>query len=559
VARRRRLATLLEGSGRLLGASVALSFAQVAPLIPVALLVRHAFDELIPRGDERALLVTGALIAVLYVVSAALGLWARHTVLEAARRAVTRLRFDVFERLYALPRLFFDRRAAGDVHAVAVLDTERVGMMAAAFAGQVMPGVALMAGLVVLMAVLQPVLSLVLLVVMPAVVLTARRLKRIMRARTRAYHHAFDAFSGRAHHVVRAMTLTRVQGAEEIELERDRDEATRLGHITRDSAWMQSAYGIVQGTVTTTAGVVVLMAGGIGVARGAMSLGSLLAFYAILALVLRQLGLVLTAVPQIVAGHEALARVDALLEERETDPYRGTRRIAYSGAVAFEDVTFGYGETPVVAGVDLSVQAGERIAIIGPNGAGKSTLVSLLLGLYRPQRGSILADGVALDELDLRALRRRIGVVLQDPLIFSGTIAENIAYGWPEATLDDVRRAARRATADAFIEALPEGYATQVGEEGGLLSGGQRQRLAIARALLHDAALLVLDEPTSHLDVAGVAELVTRLRMQTPTTVIVISHDPGVAALGDRVYDLRDGRLSEVERPLTAHLSAVTP
>jgi ABC-type bacteriocin/lantibiotic exporter with double-glycine peptidase domain len=359
---------------------------------------------------------------------------------------------------------------------------------------------------------------------------------------------AFDAFSGRTQRVLRSMTLTRVQGAERIELERHRREFAELGRASQEMAWTQSAYSIVQGAVAASAGVVGLMVGGLAVAHGDMSLGDLLAFYAVLVLLLRQLGTVLSAVPAIIAGRQSLARVDALLAEREPEPYVGTCRLEFGGAVALDGVSFSYGEGPLLRGIDLHVAAGERVAVVGPNGAGKTTLLSLMLGLYRPGEGRVLADGLPLDELDLRSLRRRIGVVLQDPIIFPGTVAANISYGHPEATLDDIRRAARWTTADEFIEALPQGYDTEVGEEGGLLSGGQRQRIAIARALLHQAALLVLDEPTTHLDASAVAQLTANLRrLPGAPTLILISHDPEVGREVDRVYHLRDGRIAQVD------------
>jgi ATP-binding cassette subfamily B protein len=195
--------------------------------------------------------------------------------------------------------------------------------------------------------------------------------------------------------------------------------------------------------------------------------------------------------------------------------------------------------------------------VFGPNGAGKTTMVSLILGLYRPQSGRLLADGVPYDELDMRALRASVGVVLQDPIIFSGTIAENIAYGRPAATPDDIRGAAQRATADAFIGKLPDGYDTEVGYDGCLLSGGQRQRISIARALMARPALLMFDEPTSHLDDVSIRTLLENLRrFPGAPTVLTISHDPEAASSAEVIYNLRDGRIMRTERRAPA-LSAV--
>jgi ABC-type bacteriocin/lantibiotic exporter with double-glycine peptidase domain len=186
---------------------------------------------------------------------------------------------------------------------------------------------------------------------------------------------------------------------------------------------------------------------------------------------------------------------------------------------------------------------------VGPNGAGKSTIANLVLGLYRPDEGRVLADGTPYDELDIKRLRRSFGVVLDDPTLVPGTVLENISYGLRDLTADAVKRAAAWATADAFIEGLPGGYEAEVGSEGVLLSAGQRQRIAIARALCGSPALLVLDEPTAHLDDAAIRRLFANLHaFPGAPTVIVISHDPEVGRYVDVVHRLRDGRLVDSVR-----------
>jgi ABC-type bacteriocin/lantibiotic exporter with double-glycine peptidase domain len=341
------------------------------------------------------------------------------------------------------------------------------------------------------------------------------------------------------------MTLTKVHGAERLELDRRSREVAELGDAGREMVWRNAVYGNVQSGVAAAAGVIVLIIGGWATAAGHMTLGDLLAFYAVVGLLLRQLTVVLTNAPTVLSGYESLDRLDKVLAADDREPYSGTRKIDFDGSVALEGVTFAYDREPVLRDVDLELRPGERVAVVGPNGAGKSTLVSLVLGLYRPQAGRVTAHGVPYADLDLPALRRRIGVVLQDPMVFPGTVAENIAYGRPEATREEIRDAARRAAAEGFIAALTKGYDTQVGDEGQLLSGGQRQRIAVARALLGRPALLILDEPTTYLDEAVMAELRGNLaELPGSPSLLLISHDSTVAGLGDRVYHLRAGRLA---------------
>jgi ATP-binding cassette subfamily B protein len=244
-------------------------------------------------------------------------------------------------------------------------------------------------------------------------------------------------------------------------------------------------------------------------------------------------------------GAMSLARVDELLDTAAgEDSRQDGERLDFRGGVVLEHVSFAYAQELVLTDIELRLAPGEHVALVGPNGAGKSTIVSLILGLYPPRAGSLSANGLGYRELDLRSLRRQIGAVLQDPVLFPGTIRENIAYGRADASDADVAAASAASTAADYVEALPRGYETVVGDEGLGLSGGLRQRVAIARALFGSPALLVLDEPTTYLDERSVRALMTRLRSlpQSPT-VLLVTHDPAVAAHADRVIELRDGRI----------------
>jgi ABC-type bacteriocin/lantibiotic exporter with double-glycine peptidase domain len=243
-------------------------------------------------------------------------------------------------------------------------------------------------------------------------------------------------------------------------------------------------------------------------------------------------------------GSESLSELHGLLVLADVEPYRGTQRISFQGNISFEQVRFGYRADDFLQGVDLEIPAGSRIALIGPNGSGKTTLLHLLCGFYRPRAGRLSADGHPYDDIDISELRESIGVVMQDPILFSGTILENLVYGSPTATTEDVEWAARMATAHEFIVSLTQGYDTIIGEGGTLLSGGQRQRIAIARAILRRPRILLLDEPTNHLDVASVARVTANLhRLPDAPTIIVVSHDIHVVKNFDAVYEISNGHL----------------
>jgi ABC-type multidrug transport system fused ATPase/permease subunit len=394
--------------------------------------------------------------------------------------------------------------------------------------------------------VLSPILALALLIVLPASLGAGHLLARRSRRRGREWREISAEFSSEVQLTLRGSTVTKVAAAKDVEVGRLASAAGDLATKARALEAARAAHAGVQAAIGAVAGSVVLVVGGVAVAHGSLTLGELLAFYAVLAILIRQLHVIGTGATTVMLGAESLKRVEYLLAVPAHDPYEaGTRPIDFRGGIELDSVTFAYSETPVLSEVDLSIGPTEHVAILGPNGAGKSTLVSLVVGLYRPQTGRVLADGIPFDELDIRHLRRQIGVVLQDPVIFPGTVRANIAYGRPDATDEEVRAAAEAATATSFIERLPGGYDTYVGDEGVGLSGGQRQRLAIARALLGRPSLLLLDEPTTYLDEAGVTALMANLdKLPRAPTVVVVTHDPHAASHADRTIELRDGRVA---------------
>jgi ATP-binding cassette, subfamily B, bacterial len=544
----RDYARLLRGNGRLLALSVATAVAQSLMLVPIGLLVGRAFDQSIPNDDMTELVLIGVAIVGLYFASAALGLWARHTVLLVTKAAITNLRQQLIAKLLSLPRAWFDEREAGTLHSTVVQDSERLDRMGNAAAAQVLPGAVVCTALGITLLVLNPLLFVVLLATGPIMLILGRVTGRSLRRATRAWQRAFDRFSSDTQLAVRTITLTKVHAVEEAEHQRRLGPIARLSDADRRKVWLQTVYATVLGSVAAVSGVVVLVVGGAAVARGSMTLGDLISFYAVLALLRGQASAILSGLATVIAGYESLVRLRALLREEAEEPYSGGREHAFAGTLALDRVSFAYGAEPVLREVSLVVEPGEWVALVGPNGAGKTTIVNLMLGLYRPDEGALLADGVPFDRLDIRSLRRRVGVVLQDPPLFPGTVRDNIAFGEPDATDEDVSRAAAAATAARFIDEMPLGYDTPVGDEGQLLSGGQRQRIAIARALLREPRLVILDEPSTSLDRHATEALLQNLRtLPKVPAVLLVTHDDVVARAAERTITIRDGRLVEPE------------
>jgi ATP-binding cassette subfamily B protein len=243
------------------------------------------------------------------------------------------------------------------------------------------------------------------------------------------------------------------------------------------------------------------------------------------------------------------ARVFEVLDRapKMTSPPDAPPLPAGDGRVELRGVEFAYtdGAEPILRGIDLDIEAGRTVAVVGGTGSGKTTLVSLIPRLYDPTAGSVLVDGVDIRDVDLAALRREIAMVSDDPFLFSANVRENVAYARPDASDEDIRQAARQAGIHDFIETLPEGYDTLIGERGLTVSGGQRQRIAIARALLRDPRILILDDATSSVDATTEAEIKNALRgLMRARTTFIIGHRLSTIALADEIVVLEDGRVA---------------
>jgi ATP-binding cassette subfamily B protein len=527
--------------GRLAGA-VVLSVAQALLVLPITWLVRFTFDNALPAGDFRQLASVAIALLTLSIGGNALTLWTRSLILRITKRAIANLRGDLIERCYNLPRSFYDSADKGQVHSAIVQDTERVDVMSNGFIAQLLPAVVTAAALCVVLVFINPLLFIVLLLTAPLLWLFSRRLSFHTHGAARQFQRSFETFSSGVANVFQLMDLTRAQTAERSEAERQRHTIENLRITSAKTAWMEAAYGMMHGSVGAICASLMLVVGGLAIANGRMTIGQLLSFYVAVGLLNSALGKSVSSIPSIISGNESLTTLFRFLETDSRLPYSGKRQVKFTGEIVLDSVSFGYDEKSVIDNVSLTVSPGTTVAIVGANGSGKTTLAHLILGFYRPQQGQLYADGVPFDDVDIRDMRRAIGVVMQDTMMFAGTVGENIAYGCSEATRPEIEHAAELATAGDFIGELPRGLDTQVGENGVMLSGGQRQRIAIARALLRPARLLVLDEPTNHLDNESVTQLVSNLgNLAQPPAILLITHDMDLASIADQTYVLRDG------------------
>lgn len=533
---------------RRLALVLALALASSALALVQPYLTKLLIDDGLLHGRVDVVARVAALIVAASVLATALGAANQWQYVALSARVLFAMREAVYRHLQRLSPAFYARTAPGEILARLDGDVAEIQRFAVDPLLSSANAVIVLAGTLGFLVVLSPPLSLLALALLPAEVLFLRRMRRAIESRTRAVRRAASAITVFLVETLGAMKLVQSMGAEE-------REARRLASLNRGFLgdllglqMTQFAAGAVPNLLVTLSTAAVFVAGAALVAGGRLSLGGLVAFSAYLA---RATAPVQTLLGVYVAARRArvsVERVRELLDEPAAVEAPAQPRPLPAGArgeIRFEGVSFAHAGRAerLLDTIDGVVPGGSKVAVTGVSGAGKTTLVDLLHRHYDPASGRILLDGVDLRELDLGELRRRVAVVAQDAPVLSGTIADNIRYAAPEASDEEVRRAAALAQLDDFVAGLPRGYDTEIGPRGAALSGGQRQRLAVARALLQRPLVLVLDEATSAVDAAAEARIVAAIDELFATTRIVISHHPEALRGADRRLGLVDGKL----------------
>ncbi len=515
-------------------------------VVPQAL--RRIIDNALTHSRSDVIDRTALIMCVLFGLQGAASAARFILFTNAGERIVARLRRDLYASILRQEIAFFDQRSTGELINRLASDTTVLQNAVSVNISMVLRALASVLGGVGLLFYTSPRLTLLMLTVVPPVALGAMAQGRRVRKLSRDVQDALAVASQVAEESIAGIRTVRSFAAESIERARYGQSVDASYRIARHRVISTGTFMGFATFLGYAAAAMVLWYGGKLVLQGRLTVGGLTSFLVYTIMVAFSLGSLSELWSDVMKAAGAAERVFALLDRTPSMSAGGDARIEQiEGAIGFEQVVFAYPtrpDAPVLHGLDLKIDAGEVVALVGPSGAGKSTIASLLSRLYDPDAGRITLDGRDLREYDPDWLRRRVGVVSQEPILFSSTIRENIRYGRPDATDAEIEDAARAANAHDFVTKFPQGYDTPVGERGVQLSGGQKQRVAIARAVLKDPRILVLDEATSALDAESehlVQEALDRL-MKARTT-LVIAHRLSTVVGADRVLVLDGGRL----------------
>ncbi len=504
----------------------------------------------IPEGRSQLLVVIVVAGLALFAVNTTL-----HAVLawkwtRAGRRMVYDLSEDLFARLQRRSLLYHQRTSVGDTMGRITVDSWSVYRALEALVVSPAHAIFAIGAMVFLMAQLSPLLTWVALASAPFIVGASFLAGKPLRAAARMKREIESRIQSHIQQTLAGISVVQAFTQERRENERLQQYAGVAIAAQQRTALVGSINSLSSGLVMTLGAAVVLWLGAHQVLNGALSIGSILVFLVYLNSLQEQM--------KILANTYTTMQTIGASVDRVVEPLQGSPEIVDAptarplpktrGQVQIENVTFGYEpDQPVLRGVSLEVKPASTIAIVGPTGAGKTTLVNLIPRFFDPWHGRVLIDGHDVRAVKLRSVRDQISLVLQESVLFPTTIAENIAYGRPDATRNEIEAAAHAAHAHEFVSKLPKGYDTPVGERGATLSGGERQRLSIARAILKDSPILIMDEPTSALD-AGTEHLLLDAveRLRKGRTTLIIAHRLSTVRRADLVVVLKAGSIEEL-------------
>lgn len=507
-----------------------------------------AIDKYMLVGDMAGLAMISIVMAAVYI-SSSFFLWLQgYTMVGVAQRSIRRLRQDLFDKFQTLPVKFFDTKPHGELMSRLTNDINNISHTLSESVTQLVSSLLTLVGIVVIMFFLNPILALVAMSTVPFVMIVTAIIAKQSRKNFLAQQKALGELNGYVEERISGAKVVKAYGREESTVR----EFQSINESYRRSAIMAQifagSFGPIMNMVNNFGYAIVAFAGGWMSVKGILSVGLVASFIVYVGQFNRpinQIAQMFNAIQAALAGAERVFEIlDEKGEKRAEETFFPQK---IEGEVTLEEVDFSYdGKTIVLKDVSLTAEPGQIIALVGPTGAGKTTIVNLLTKFYDIEDGKIMIDGHDISSFDREQLRRELGIVLQDTQLFMGTIKDNIRYGRQEASDEEIIEAAKMANAHHFIMGLPEGYETVLSSSGDTISRGQRQLLAIARIMLIDPQILILDEATSNVDTRTEMHIQEAMRnLMKDRTSFVVAHRLSTIKNADRIYVIDNGRIIE--------------
>jgi ABC-type multidrug transport system fused ATPase/permease subunit len=538
----------------------ATSLAQPWPLALILDYVIGGGELSFPVGDGALLVGIAFLLVGISTASRAIAALRRYLLSRLGQETVFDMRDALYRKVHALGLDYHSERRTGDTITRVTSDVKEVRSLLVDSIVEIASSVLIFVGMLGVMLWMSPSLTLLALFTVPFLFLAVGRYRAALIERMRVVRTKEGAIASVIQESITGIRAVKIFGREEDDIGRFRKESQDSLTASVDSSLIEAKFSVLLGVVGGLGTALVVYFGTRQVLAGTLSVGGLTVFVSYLGLFLSPLWALTRQVNQIgkslVSGErivELLSAEPSVKDSPDARPVPG----GVMGRVTFEDVRFAYdeggpttegdgGSQEVLRGVAFEVEAGQKVALVGLSGAGKTTITALIARLYDPQSGRVLLDGEDIKGYTLKSLRDSVTFVPQEPMLFRATVAENISYGRPGASAGEVREAARLAGAEAFIEKMPQGYDTLISERGESLSGGQRQRISIARAMLRDTPVIVLDEPQSGLDAEAAEAVEESWRELTEgRTTFVIAHELRLVRDVDRILVVEGGRIAE--------------
>ena len=464
-------------------------------------------------------------------------------------------RAEVYAHLQSLPLAFHDQSRKGDLLSLMSWDISRLSSFVSHWLASAVSAIFTVVGALIVLFWLDPLLALLLPALVPTFFIVQKLVGRRLRSISAEVRAAEAQVMADAEESLEMLPAIKAFARERLEQTNYTRDVAIARHLSVRQARILAYLGPTNQLLMALAVIAILLLVQRGGASESMNATQLFGFLLYAALLTRPIGTLANLYGELNGARGSLERLQHVLEERPEPGYHASTRLqSCRGEISFSDVWFAYpGRDEILRGASLDVRAGEIVALTGENGAGKTTLIRLLLRFYLPQRGTIRLDGNDTARIDIQDLRRQIGYVPQRALLFNGSVRDNIGWGLEDASESELNRAASLAQALEFIKGLPFGFDTEIGDHGVRLSGGQRQRIALARALLKDPPILILDEATSMYDLDGEAAFVEACKTAlVGRTVLLITHRPASLALADRIVEFAGGRLVRTLEPSPA-------